>query len=232
MSQLSTKPVTTPFPWKPGQHLALVGGTGSGKSTLAERILENRKYVIVVRTKDDDVKYRSDVKVTKVGNTAAAIDDVRNNRIEIAINRNEYDQQAEAIRTAIAKVWKMGGFTIYFDELWLCERKLKLTSDIEKLLTQGRSLGVSVVLGMQRPSQISRFALSQASHVVSFRTEGRDLLTLKQAFGPRMAEVETLPKHHFLWYSIDDRATWTGQVQELQSNAKGSALPSTPQGKE
>lgn len=210
-----------------------MGDNGSGKSTLAERLLDNRRYLLIIRTKEDDVDYRTDVKVTKVRDVEGAIDDVRNNRIEIAIGRNEYEQQAVAIKAAIAKVWKQGGWTIYFDELWFCERKLKLTTEIEKLLTQGRSLGVSVMLGMQRPSQISRFALSQARHVVSFTIDGRDLLTLKQAFGPRMAEVETLPKYHFLWYSKDDRATWTGKVQDLQTQtSKGTAVPRQPQGKE
>ena len=45
---------------------------------------------------------------------------------------------------------------------------------MERLLTQGRSKGISVVTGMQRPARISRFALSESTHTIAFFLEGRD----------------------------------------------------------
>lgn len=85
------------------------------------------------------------------------------------------------------------------------------------LLTQGRSKGISVVTGMQRPVGVTRFAISQASHVLCFSQEGRDLKTVIEATSPRLAgPISQLERYEFVWYNRPTREIWRGKLQDLK----------------
>ena len=127
---------------------------------------------------------------------------------------------------------RQGRWTIVIDEFWLATR-LGLGDDIDELLTQGRSAKITTVVGMQRPVAISRFAISQATHVVSFIVEGRDVKTLAEAATPRFlpliseqwrdmathraeaARTPMLRKHEFAYYNRPDRFMARGTAQSL-----------------
>jgi hypothetical protein len=116
--------------------------------------------------------------------------------------------------SVLEKAYKHGGWTLWIDELLYLDR-LGLRTHIENLLTQGRSKGVSVWVGMQRPAQITRFALSESTHVLAFQLEGRDAKTLADATTPRIIPVvEGLARHEFVWYDRVTRALWTGKVNK------------------
>jgi AAA domain len=196
-------PLATPFTWNPGQHMAIIGMTGSGKSTLASRLLESREYCLVLRSKADEVRYP----LTKRASSASALDDPRNDRLEL---QPRFEKQAEEFGRALDKVWRMGGFTVFVDETHYVDDELGLRPLLNRLLTQGRSPGrISVVCGMQRPTNVTRFAIGESSHVLSFGLEGRDVKILEQAAPRRMGDiVEQLPQHHFAWYHIPSRRMW------------------------
>ncbi len=116
------------------------------------------------------------------------------------------------------KAYKQGGWTIFVDEGFEL-RRLGLQKIHEKLLTQGRSKGISVVTGVQRPSYVSRFTFSESSHVLSFRHEGRDVKVMKDAYGETHANaVAGLDKkaYEFAWTDVAN-GTWVGNLQALQS---------------
>jgi hypothetical protein len=98
-------------------------------------------------------------------------------------------------------VWKQGGWTCYNDEEWYLEEELGLTKAINKLLTQGGGKGITMVLGAQRPTRISRFVISQSTHVLCSNVEGRDRKELELATTRRMGAVcSTLGRHEFAWF--------------------------------
>jgi len=202
--------LSLPFEWRQGEHLAITGETGSGKSTLAAGLLAARwPYYAVVKTKPDDVRYP--------GRTIAraASMESKHNRFILDLSEARREVQEARVREITESAWKQGGWTIYYDELFYLER-LGLVDTVEHLLTQGRSKGLTVVVGMQRPARITRFALSQATHVISFSQEGRDAKILRDATSDRMREaVEMLPRYHFAWYYRPERAVWTGRLQDL-----------------
>lgn len=207
----STRRLVTPFPWSPGEHLSLIGMTGSGKSTLASRLLELRHYVVVLRSKADRIEYPGMQRVTR----AAAMDDPRVSRLELA---PAHARQRDEFAAALDRVWEQGGWTCYVDELWYLSR-LDLGDRIDRNLTQGRDPGrISQVCGMQRPTQVTRFAVGESSHVVAFGMEGRDVKILGEATGPRVARhVQEVPQHHFVWYHIPSRRIWRGTL-DLERN--------------
>lgn len=174
-----------PFPWLPGEHVAVIGDTGTGKSyLLAKGLLRMRNYVVVLKTKadDDDAdKWQGFHRIRK----ARGIDNERYSRFLLD---PEYRYQAVEGADLLERVWRQGGWTVVIDEGWYAER-IGLSEYIDRLLTQGRSSKVSVVFGQQRPVTTSRFVISQSTHVFCFRVEGRDMKTIAEATTPRIVPV-------------------------------------------
>lgn len=175
-------PPVAPFPWLPGEHMAVVGDTGTGKTyLLAKAILPMRRYVVVLKTKadpDDDSKWRGYHRIRRASQ-------IRDERYERFILEPRYEHQAREGYELLERVWRMGSWTVVIDEGWYAA-KLGLEPYIERLLTQGRSTGISVVFGQQRPVATSRFVISQCSHLFVFRVEGRDADTIGEAATPRL----------------------------------------------
>lgn len=206
------KGILLPARWEVGQHLAIVGDTGSGKSTLAALLLSTRRYLLVLRTKPDTVRYDA----TTVA-TADAMADLSHERIVLS---PKYEHQAREIARALDLVWRQGGWTVYVDELYYTSQHLKLSPFVDRLLTQGRSKGVSVVTGMQRPVQVSRFALSQSTHVLAFAQEARDAKLLGEATSRAMeGAVNGLARYEFAWYDRIARSVWTGNRDDLRGDS-------------
>lgn len=177
--------------WKQGEHVALIGDTGSGKTFLESRLLDYRQYVIVLRTKADDISFPGYKKVRTVAQLGSDSDKY--------LLEPRYEEQARECRRALEMVWKQGGWTIAIDELYYATL-LGLEKPINKLLTQGRSKSISVVCGMQRPTGITRFAISQATHVFTFQSEGRDVKTIADATTPQAKLIVPELKQYQFWY--------------------------------
>lgn len=195
--------------WKIGEHIAVVGDTGTGKTFLISRLVKLRKYVVVFRTKPDDIRFDRFRKARK----SDALENMHNERILL---EPLYERQQYEGWRLLEKVWQHGSWTVVIDELWYAE-KLGLKERIERLLTQGRSLGISVVVGMQRPAQVSRFAISQCTHLFTFRTEGRDTKTVAEATTPRIKEaIDGLSGHDFVYFNRKTREISYGNAKRLE----------------
>ncbi|MHB8502645.1 MAG: ATP-binding protein [Candidatus Acidiferrales bacterium] len=200
----------TAFPWKQGEHVAIIGRNGTGKSMLQAALLPNRPYRIIVRTKPDDVQYTDVERVTTLAR-------IRPGHWVYELEPEHEEQRREIYKT-MEFVWKTGGWCFCIDELFYCIDTLRLNAPevgapIDKLLTQGRSKGITMVNGMQRPARITRFAISEAVHVISFAVEGREAKTIGEATNRRMEEtVQRLGMYEFAWYYSKRREVWTGRL--------------------
>lgn len=201
-----------PFPWNPGEHVSVIGDTGTGKTYLIARgLLRMRNYVIVFKTKpdsDDETKWAGFRTVKRASQT----DDERYSRFVLT---PKYERQAVEGAAMLERVWRQGGWTVVIDEGWYTEQ-LGLKAYIERLLTQGRSKGISVVYGQQRPVTTSRFVISQCSHLFCFRVEGRDAKTIAESTTPRILPViDALTGYRFAYYHRPTRTVATADTRTL-----------------
>ncbi len=203
--------------WEQGEHIALVGDTGTGKSYLEQKLLELRDWNILFRHADDPKnRFTGFKRVKHVKQIQVLPRDTEGSWI-LQPPDTIYARASEG-RALVNKAISEGGWTVTWDELWYAENRLGLTHDVEELQTQGRKREISVVCGMQRPSRISRFALSQCTHAFIFRCEGRDILTLAEAFTPRLKEViPSLAKYQFAYYNRATRELQVARAQQLGS---------------
>lgn len=207
-----TDPNLPPFPWLPGEHVAVIGDTGTGKTyLLAKGLLRMRQYVVVLKTKgdpDDDDKWAGFHRIRHARQ-------INNERYSRFVLEPEYRYQAIEGAELLERVWRQGGWTVVIDEGWYAER-IGLKEFIERLLTQGRSSGISVVYGQQRPVTTSRFVISQATHIFCFRVEGRDQKTIAESTTPRIVPViDSLTRHEFAYYNRARRYVGKGETRTL-----------------
>lgn len=195
-----------PRVWKFKEHVAIVGETNSGKTYLENLLLKKRGHAIFFRTKAEDPR---DDPMDSTWARARTVREIHA-RYGYWLLEPEYEDQHRQGLLLFHKARTERNWTIAIDELYGCTLPhVNLEKEINWGLTQGRSGGITMVCGMQRPVAVTRFALSQAAHIFVFSVEGRDAEdTLYKAVTPRLKEA--LPRldwhqHQFAYYDKHHR---------------------------
>lgn len=200
--------------WRQGEHIVVVGETGTGKTTLIRDVMPLRDWVVVVA-----VKRRDDTLDTFKGytrckdwppplNVRRAILDARPRRL------GDRASQAKLVRKMMDHLFFAGGWAADFDDAGFIMHSLGLKDDFVTLLNQGRSLGLSIVSTMTRPSSatagVPLEAFSQVRHTILFPTgDGGEYRRMAQL--ARMPEKELttvmrdLGDHDFIAVSHRER---------------------------
>ena len=194
------------------EHLEVVGPTGSGKSFLLRDILRER-----VRRRATSTVYiatkQADDTIAGLGWPVADTwrDVARHDQVvywprteEIGARRKAY--QAAKIQDLLDRLWQPDANTVVvFDEASYVETlttDLKLT--MQMYLREGRSHGLTCVLGKQRVQGIQRDMHSETDWKISFRmNDFEDNERAAQLFGAKRAYVPILEsldreRHEFL----------------------------------
>lgn len=189
-----------PVHWRPGEHILVIGQTGRGKTYLAARLLKLRPHVVAFKTKDDPedaVTWRGYARIRR----SRDIDNVRHDRFLLMPGPALADKAREG-RELLARIKRQRHWCLYIDEMLTAEHRLRLTDPIEELLTEGRSAGISIVAGAQRPVDISRYAGAMASHAFVFRGDGGDARTIGERLTSDLRPiVPRLGDHEFAFFS-------------------------------
>lgn len=214
------------FPWKQGEHVAVMAPTGAGKTTLIRAILPLRKHVIFLGTKNKDKLY--DAMVRQDGyRRVESFDEIQSWMRRVILWPKHTDtipktvaRQRARFRSAFDKIAKQGGWTVVADEAKYMTEVLKLGTEITFMQEQLRSNHGTNVSGAQRPFWLPRSILSNASHVFLWKTtDADDLKRLADIGGINRRQVanelRTLGKHEFLY--IGTRGT---DARMLRSQVK------------
>lgn len=175
--------------WRQGEHVSLIGPTGSGKTTLALALLPRRSFVIALGTKPKDRTLDKLVssgwrKIRAIKGLPEHVADYKTFRMVFwPPFKDDADvaRQAHQIGAVMRWAFVNHNWCVYVDELWYLERVLGLQRLVEMLLTQGRSVGVSVVVGTQRPAHVSLLIYDQPTHL--FFWKDNDERNLKRIAG-------------------------------------------------
>jgi hypothetical protein len=209
--------------WKQGEHFAIVGPTGAGKTTFESRILPIRKYVVIFVTKIYDDTLTGDFpgferieKWPPKSHQDKVLLWPRLSRKETI--RDIIIKQRRVFQSALDRIFKDRHWTVVFDEQHYMCQVLKLEPENAMYLHQGRSSGLTVVNGTQRPAWVPVVTYSSASHAAIWNTNYRDdLKRLSDLGGLNSRELENniqrLGKHEFIYVNTRQGDVMRSQVR-------------------
>lgn len=218
--------------WKPGEHVSYIGTTGSGKTTAIVSLLEmTPQHAVLIVTKNRDrlvtrlpkergwklCREPEDV-FRLMGKLTPRDREWWNGDRERPPQRIVYwpkvpagttlDERGEALRWQVAAIldraYERGDVTVAIDETTFASEELRLRGALNQFWNEGRSSGISILAGMQRPALVPKVSRSQATYLGIFRTPEPDdqrALAEMAGFADRSTlrqEIDRLPEHHHL----------------------------------
>jgi GTPase SAR1 family protein len=207
--------------WHQGEHVAVVGPTGVGKTTLITRLVEARRYVVVFVSKVHDDTIRKDFKgferieqwPPKIHQDKVLLWPKPGKSV-----RDTYLKQRDVFQKAMDSIFLERNWCVVFDEQHYLCHDLKLTPENTMFQHQGRSSGLSVVNGCQRPAWVPLVTFSGSTHSFFWRTTLKnDLTRLSDTGGIDKKELEanmlTLGKHEFVYVNSRKGIAVRSQVE-------------------
>lgn len=195
-----------------GDHVLLLGRTRAGKTTfMVQAIVPLRRYVVVLGTKPRD-RSLYDPLLARGFHMMQSWDPDFERYPRIVLKpplsaptvEAAKEQQQGIFNDALLDLFEMGNVCIVCDEIRYFTDFLRLRTVIELLYLQGRSNGVSMVAGTQRPVSIPLVAFEQATHQFVWRLTGLDDAKRASEFLGQNAQrarytIPRLPLHEFLY---------------------------------
>jgi hypothetical protein len=173
---------TQSFRWRQGEHLLIVKPTGGGKTTLLANLLPFQKapaqVVFVTKVYDATITKQFSKKdgwyrVEKWPPPRYADKVLLWPRAGKTITET-LEIQRRVFLDALDSIFQERGWTVVFDEEhYLCS-ELGLSKEVAMYHHQGRSSGLTVVDGIQRPKYVPLITFSSATHAFIGNTTDRD----------------------------------------------------------
>lgn len=186
---------------RPDQRVLILGSTGSGKTTMGASLLSSAPFDLMPYVMID---YKRD-------QLLGSIDHREKIGFEIPKYPGLYHLQPNPVsdddrmEAWLYKIWERRNIGLYVDEA--LRLPTKKTGAFESILTQGRSLSIPVISLSQRPVDLTRYAFSEANHVVIFKlTDLRDRKKVTE-YVPIDNDYK-LKKYHSMWYNVDSDKTF------------------------
>lgn len=207
--------------WAQGEHIAIVGPTGCGKTTLISRLMPVRSYIVVFVSKVHDSTLRNDFpEFERIEQWPPKL---HQNKVLLwpkpgKTVRETYLKQREIFQKAMDSIFLERNWCVVFDEQHYLCHDLKLAPENTMFQHQGRSSGLSVVNGCQRPAWVPLVTFSGSTHSFFWRTTLKtDLNRMSDTGGIEKRELEsnmlTLAKHEFVYVNSRKGLALRSQVE-------------------
>lgn len=220
------------FTWWQGEHLTCIGPTKSGKTTLMHALMQRASeqgthpWQVVIATKRKDEVLDTFDPDGFIHIPQWAVSDYQlTPKVMLAPplpSAAERDTQRNEIRKALNSIYNQGGWLVYLDELKHIAAYLKLEPEVELLLHQGRSAGITVCCGVQRPRHVPLMAYDQTTHLFLWESRDHNIRKRLAELGGRanpelvMDGVSNLSGHQFLYVN-----PMTGEVVKSEVEREG-----------
>jgi len=215
--------------WHAGEHVTVIGPTGTGKTTVMRALLPKRYEaggaVCVVGTKTRDktlAKWCHDDGLTRVKSWPPTWPgwwwqrppgDEWKQRVMLwpkLHNVEDIAAMGPTVRDAMGAMFTAGNWCIVADELWYFCEEMGLSHELKTFWSQGRSAGLSVVGGTQRPADIPLLAYDSATHLFFFNDSDDNNLKRVGGLGGLPSRqtreiVKALPFHDVLYVNTRKR---------------------------
>lgn len=178
------------------QRTLIVGRTGSGKTQFGTWLLSHAPFdkqpYIIIDYKHDDLLNGSD-RVHEL-----ALDDPLPKKPGLYIVHPRPDEE-DAVEAWMWRVWEREKIGLYFDEGYMIDPR---SDALRSILTQGRSKRIPVIMLSQRPSQICRFAISEADFYSVFHQNDKNDRKRIEEFTPTGFAHSDMPEYNSKWYDV------------------------------
>lgn len=167
--------------YRTGEHVTLIGPTGSGKTYITAQLLrysatpERPAIVLGVKPRDETLDtWAKALKYPIVREWPPTLTKrITNNKPSgwILWPKHEFDPEIDdphlyvEFRKAILDSYKRGNRIILADEVFALATELGMKRELKTIWSRGRSMGLGVWAGTQRPREIPLHAYDQAHHL-------------------------------------------------------------------
>lgn len=199
------------------QRVLIIGRTGSGKSQFGMHLLSSRDFdvrpwvIIDCKGGDDIIRalVRQNKSVTEISPT-----DKPPTKPGLYYMRTTPILDDIAVQAWLMAVWENGragqGTGLFIDEGY----QIPKGPGLDIILTQGRALGIPVIILYQRAAWLNRFAIAGADYIVVFalinnadRDNATNLVDAIQYGKKEITPFTRIPKYWSLYYDVGEGKT-------------------------
>lgn len=201
----------------------IVGQTGSGKTHFAKWLLTKLNRPVVVYDTKHERGFDDFAIISH--NIKSALNAAR--RHSISVYRPPSDRIADLnmLNSDLEYHFLYGsGVTAYIDEIYSFHKTLNPVLGLRRLLTQGRSKDIGVIMSTQRPSQISTFSLSESDYFYIFTLNNEKDVDKLDGYIPGLNDV-LMPKKgsyqfHFYNAAKSEKPLFFKAVRFIENSSK------------
>jgi hypothetical protein len=108
--------------------------------------------------------------------------------------------EEDIVEEHMTHIWEQGNTGVYIDEGYMLGQR---NMGFRRLLTQGRSLRIPMIINSQRPVYMDRFVFSESQFFQVFRLQHSDDIKSAEKFIPfTLEELKKLPEFHSYYYDV------------------------------
>lgn len=162
--------LTEKFEIRPNQRVLIVGMTGTGKSQLAEYLCREFNSLIVLDYKHE-IEWEGFKILNSLKELSRAGTSAEYNRV---ILRVPYEWEKKEYDTFFKWVLQRKKTRVYVDEGMVIGDNATFPKHLKICAVVGRSLGIGMIVTVQRPATIPKFLMTDSEHKFVFYLQDED----------------------------------------------------------